>query len=72
MERCVTTNYDTLLERAADTVTSRRYHVVVSQEDLVNSNDVPRIINCMVHFLLIALLLLQRKIIGHIPYNLLR
>ena len=39
-----TTNYDTLLERAADTVTSRRYHVVVSQEDLVNSNDVPRII----------------------------
>lgn len=39
-----TTNYDTLLERAADTVTSRRYHVVASQEDLVNSNDVPRII----------------------------
>src|SRR5699024_10943435 len=39
-----TTNYDTLLERAADTVTSRRYHVVVSQEDLVNSNDVSRII----------------------------
>ena len=39
-----TTNYDTLLERAADTVTSRRYHVVVSQEDLVNSNGVPRII----------------------------
>lgn len=39
-----TTNYDTLLERAADTVTSRRYHVVTSQEDLVNSNDVPRII----------------------------
>ena len=39
-----TTNYDTLLERAADTVTSRRYHVVASQEDLVNSNNVPRII----------------------------
>lgn len=39
-----TTNYDTLLERAADTVTSRRYNVVTSQEDLVNSNDVPRII----------------------------
>lgn len=39
-----TTNYDTLLERAADAVTSRRYHVVASQEDLVNSNDVPRII----------------------------
>lgn len=39
-----TTNYDTLLERAADTVTSRRYNVVVSQEDLVNSNDAPRII----------------------------
>ncbi len=39
-----TTNYDTLLERAADTVTSRRYNVVVSQEDLINSNDAPRII----------------------------
>ena len=39
-----TTNYDTLLERSADAVTSRRYHVVASQEDLVNSNDVPRII----------------------------
>ena len=39
-----TTNYDTLLERAANTVTSRRYNVVTSQEDLVNSNDVPRII----------------------------
>lgn len=39
-----TTNYDTLLERAADTVTLRRYNVVVSQEDLVNSNDAPRII----------------------------
>lgn len=39
-----TTNYDTLLERAADTVMSRRYHVVVSQDDLVNSNGVPRII----------------------------
>lgn len=39
-----TTNYDTLLERAADTVASRRYNVVAAQEDLVNSNDVPRII----------------------------
>ncbi|MEA4824915.1 MAG: SIR2 family protein [Clostridiaceae bacterium] len=39
-----TTNYDTLLERAADNVTTRRYNVVVSQEDLVNSNDAPRII----------------------------
>ena len=39
-----TTNYDTLLERAADSVTTRRYNVVVSQEDLVNSNDAPRII----------------------------
>lgn len=39
-----TTNYDTLLERAADKVTSRRYHVVNCQEDLVNSNDEPRIL----------------------------
>lgn len=39
-----TTNYDTLLERAADMVSSRRYNVVVCQEDLVNSNDAPRII----------------------------
>ena len=39
-----TTNYDTLLERAADKVTDRRYNVVTSQEDLVNSNDAPRIL----------------------------
>lgn len=39
-----TTNYDTLLERAADKVTERRYNVVTSQEDLVNSNDAPRIL----------------------------
>ena len=39
-----TTNYDTLIERAAEMVTKRRYNVVVSQEDLVNSNDAPRII----------------------------
>ncbi len=39
-----TTNYDTLLERAADKVIERRYNVVVNQEDLVNSNDAPRII----------------------------
>lgn len=38
-----TTNYDTLLERAADKVTKHRYNVVVCQEDLVNSNDAPRI-----------------------------
>ena len=38
-----TTNYDTLIERAAEMVTKRRYNVVVSQEDLVNSNDAPRI-----------------------------
>ena len=35
-----TTNYDTLLERAADKVSKRRYN----QEDLVNSNDAPRIL----------------------------
>lgn len=39
-----TTNYDTLLERAADKVSARRYNVVVNQEDLVNSNDAPRIL----------------------------
>ena len=39
-----TTNYDTLLERAADKVYKRRYNVVVNQEDLVNSNDAPRIL----------------------------
>jgi hypothetical protein len=39
-----TTNYDTLLERAADLVTNRRYNTVVCQEDLVNSGNAPRII----------------------------
>lgn len=39
-----TTNYDTLLERTADMVTDRRYNVGLNQEDLVNSNDAPRII----------------------------
>ena len=34
-----TTNYDTLLERAADKVSTRRYNVVHCQEDLVNSNQ---------------------------------
>lgn len=39
-----TTNYDTLLERAANLVTSHRYNVVACQEDLVNSSNVPRIV----------------------------
>ena len=39
-----TTNYDTLLERAANRVTNRRYNIVVCKEDLVNSSSVPRII----------------------------
>ncbi len=39
-----TTNYDTLLEKAADLVTNRRYNIVACQEDLVNSSNVPRII----------------------------
>ena len=39
-----TTNYDTLLERTADTISKRRYNIVVNQEDLVNSNDAARII----------------------------
>lgn len=39
-----TTNYDTLLERAAEMVTTRRYDVVLAQEDLVYSNGTPRIV----------------------------
>ncbi len=39
-----TTNYDTLLERTADEIIKRRYNVVICQEDLVNSNDAPRIL----------------------------
>ncbi len=31
-----TTNYDTLLERARNAVTSKRYEVVVNKEDLIN------------------------------------
>lgn len=38
-----TTNYDTLLERAADKVTTRRFDIVVSKADLVYSTR-PRII----------------------------
>ena len=38
-----TTNYDTLLERAADNITDRNYQIVVSKEDLINSKS-PRII----------------------------
>lgn len=37
-----TTNYDTLLERAANLVSSRRYDIVVNTEELVYSNS-PRI-----------------------------
>lgn len=43
-EDVFTTNYDTLLERAADLVTNRRYNIVVCQEDLVNSGNAPRIV----------------------------
>ena len=39
-----TTNYDTLLEKTADTISKRRYNIVVNQEDLINSNDAARII----------------------------
>ena len=39
-----TTNYDTLLERAAEMVTTHRYDVVLTQEDLVYSNGTPRIV----------------------------
>ena len=38
-----TTNYDTLLERACDSVTSQKYDIVVKQEDLVYSAG-PRIV----------------------------
>ncbi len=38
-----TTNYDTLLERACDSVSSQRYDIVVNKEDLVHSEK-PRII----------------------------
>ena len=38
-----TTNYDTLLERACESVTSRKYDIVVTQEDLIYS-EAPRII----------------------------
>ncbi|MDE0471507.1 MAG: SIR2 family protein [Ekhidna sp.] len=38
-----TTNYDTLLERARNAVTSKRYEVVVNKEDLINSEK-PRIV----------------------------
>lgn len=36
-----TTNYDTLLERAADMVTTHRYDVILTQEDLVYSSSTP-------------------------------
>ena len=38
-----TTNYDTLLERASNAVTSQRYDVIVNMEDLVYSKK-PRIV----------------------------
>ncbi len=38
-----TTNYDTLLERARESITSRKYDVVVTQDDLVYSEK-PRIV----------------------------
>jgi hypothetical protein len=38
-----TTNYDTLLERAADTIVDRKYDVVINKEDLILSSS-PRII----------------------------
>lgn len=38
-----TTNYDTLLERACETISNRKYDVIINKEDLVYS-DRPRII----------------------------
>ena len=39
-----TTNYDTLLERACQEITDKRFNIVYCQEDLVGSGDAPRII----------------------------
>ena len=39
-----TTNYDTLLERASEQITQKRFNVIVRKEDLVNSANVTRIV----------------------------
>jgi hypothetical protein len=39
-----TTNYDTLLERASETVVKKRFNIVTCKEDLVNSADTVRIV----------------------------
>ncbi|WP_151737044.1 SIR2 family NAD-dependent protein deacylase [Paenibacillus tengchongensis] len=39
-----TTNYDTLLERASQEITSKRFNIINCKEDLVSSVDAPRIV----------------------------
>jgi hypothetical protein len=39
-----TTNYDTLLERASQGITSKRFNIINCKEDLVSSSDAPRIV----------------------------
>lgn len=39
-----TTNYDTLLERTREYITTKRFNIVTCKEDLVNSANMPRII----------------------------
>ncbi|WP_379163465.1 SIR2 family protein [Paenibacillus sp. sgz5001063] len=39
-----TTNYDTLLERASQEITSKRFNIINCKEDLVSSSDAPRIV----------------------------
>ncbi|MFF2909217.1 SIR2 family protein [Paenibacillus sp. NPDC057934] len=39
-----TTNYDTLLERACQEITSKRFNIITCKEDLVSSSDAPRIV----------------------------
>lgn len=39
-----TTNYDTLLERACQEITSKRFNIINGKEDLVSSSDAPRIV----------------------------
>ncbi|MEC0241271.1 SIR2 family protein [Paenibacillus dokdonensis] len=39
-----TTNYDTLLERACQEITNKRFNIINCKEDLVSSSDAPRIV----------------------------
>jgi hypothetical protein len=39
-----TTNYDTLLERACQDITEKRFNLIYCKEDLVGSGDAPRVV----------------------------